>query len=501
MKLRRAIITNLIVSILLVGIFLPISVGNDKYINEIQNNSFYEELIINLSESNVNWQASDYIEKYSSYMSCGSLDNSIVENPDVEYEIVEYKGNLPSSFDWRDVDGVDWTTPVRDQAGCGSCAAFATNGAFESVVQIETGVNFGCDLSEAYLFFCGGRSCDGGWFIDSAVSFFQYNGVPDEACFPYVDVDTSCDQREENWPTRLVYATETGSISNSVSNIQNALLEYGPLATNMEVYSDFFGYRSGVYEYVSGEFEGHHAIIIVGYDDADQSWICKNSWGVGWGMQGWFKMKYNECTIGTYTFYFNEVYGNIQPYQASNPYPEDKADEVNIEIELNWDDCIDLDGDNVFYDIYLAEGYNVDENDLIADNHQTSSYFVEGLKKNTKYTWKIVAEDQGGAQSLGPEWIFTTRGMARPTISGPNQGNVNTDYDYTGTTIEHEGDQYYWWFDWGDGTNSDWLGPTQPGDTETEYTVTHSWSSQRDYNIRVKYKEDGKEVKSDNAKK
>jgi len=38
----------------------------------------------------------------------------------------------------------------------------------------------------------------------------------------------------------------------------------------MDVYSDFYSYRLGVYSYVTGTYEGGHAVLIVGYDDAGQ---------------------------------------------------------------------------------------------------------------------------------------------------------------------------------------------------------------------------------------
>lgn len=45
---------------------------------------------------------------------------------------------LPKNFDWRDVNGVNYVAPVRDQGGCGSCYVFASMGQIESRIRIAT---------------------------------------------------------------------------------------------------------------------------------------------------------------------------------------------------------------------------------------------------------------------------------------------------------------------------------------------------------------------------
>jgi len=66
--------------------------------------------------------------------------------------------------------------------------------------------------------------------------------------------------------------------------------------------------------------------------------------------------------------------------------------------------------------------------------------------------------------------------------SGPSSGQVGTEYTYSSSTADTDGDIIYYQFDWGDGTNSDWLGPYNSGDT---CEATYSWSQGGSYGIRV----------------
>jgi len=84
------------------------------------------------------------------------------------------------------------------------------------------------------------------------------------------------------------------SVTSSVDNIRNALYSYGPVVATMYVYNDFYSYRSGIYSYSTGSYLGAHAVLVVGYDDTNQAFIVKNSWGTGWGEAGFFQIAYTE---------------------------------------------------------------------------------------------------------------------------------------------------------------------------------------------------------------
>jgi hypothetical protein len=66
----------------------------------------------------------------------------------------------------------------------------------------------------------------------------------------------------------------------------------------MDVYTDFYSYSEGIYEHVWGDLEDSHAVIIIGWDDNDECWICKNSWDTDWGENGFFRIKWDNCDIG-----------------------------------------------------------------------------------------------------------------------------------------------------------------------------------------------------------
>jgi hypothetical protein len=47
-------------------------------------------------------------------------------------------------------------------------------------------------------------------------------------------------------------------------------------------------------------YRGLHATLIVGYDDTQNCWISKNSWGRSWGDNGFFRIAYGEVKIDDY---------------------------------------------------------------------------------------------------------------------------------------------------------------------------------------------------------
>ena len=89
----------------------------------------------------------------------------------------------------------------------------------------------------------------------------------------------------------------------------------------MYVYNDFYSYRSGVYSYAAGSYVGAHAVLVVGYDDLNQCFIVKNSWGSGWGEAGFFRIAYSEVN-GTSRFGYSAIVYEGSPGDGPIPLPE-----------------------------------------------------------------------------------------------------------------------------------------------------------------------------------
>ena len=223
----------------------------------------------------------------------------------------------PPSIDWRNKGG-DWTTSVKDQGSCGSCVSFATVGTLEARINIAcNNANLDRDLSEAQLFYCGcGNCCGSGWNFPPALNFCQNTGIALESSFPYTPGNQPC----KSGLTPYAKITSWTAIM-AVADRKNTLATKGPMVAGMAVFQDFFSYTSGVYRHVTGSLAGYHAIGVVGYDDAQQCWICKNSWGTGWGDSGFFKIGYGECSIDTsFAFYDMDVKCPVQPPDTCSRY-------------------------------------------------------------------------------------------------------------------------------------------------------------------------------------
>jgi C1A family cysteine protease len=230
--------------------------------------------------------------------------------------------DIPSAFNWMNDSGADWTTPARNQGGCGSCWAFGAMSALESRINIAWNTpDLDVDLSEQYILSClpGAGSCDGGnsfaayrLIIYNGPTGNNCNGIITENCLPYEGDDTiPCSDKSPDWRSHLLPVAACGCwnphFPDDIDAIKSQIVHEGPVVTYFEATGDFMQWGSthhsptDYYPYVptSGS---NHAVAIVGYKDDPLIgnggyWIVKNSWGTGWGYNGFFNIEYGSLNI------------------------------------------------------------------------------------------------------------------------------------------------------------------------------------------------------------
>ena len=240
-------------------------------------------------------------------------DQALASNPPVAAAPPGPPAFAPA-VDWRNRNG-NHVTPVKDQKACGSCVSFCCSALVESMASIELGQLL--DLSEADSHFNSshGPSCFG-WNADACLEQIKQRGIVSEAALPYMNAFDNPPQPDPAEPTlwkphtvatpnraaTQVSITNHGLIS-GIAARKDYLSAHGPCAASFDVYEDFYSYGTGVYEHETGDYVGGHCVEVIGYSEAEQCWIAKNSWGSSWGgMSGFFKIAYGECNFDTYAF-------------------------------------------------------------------------------------------------------------------------------------------------------------------------------------------------------
>jgi len=241
---------------------------------------------------------------------------------------------LPRAFNWANVSGVSFVTPVRNQhipTYCGSCWAFAAtnvladrwNVAYRNtgspppdlVLSTQNVLSCGNDLVS-----CG--TCRGG--DDASVFVYaQQHGIPHESCSNYMAKDTTCianaaiegDNRPhcyncdeeaqcfsiKEYHRLFVRENSIGKVEGPVAMkaeiLANGPISCGIMATNAMEHK----YSNGVFSEPPSEIDSriNHVVEVFGWgvDNHDNEyWHVKNSWGSEWGEDGYMRLVTSDNT-------------------------------------------------------------------------------------------------------------------------------------------------------------------------------------------------------------
>ena len=211
---------------------------------------------------------------------------------------------VPSAYNWCDTHR--GCPPVRDQGRCGSCWAFATVGPLEAWIKYTEGAGT-IDLAEQYLLSCNTHDwgCDGGWWAHD----YHWNRRPPgesqagavlESAFRYQASEIPCSGPYPH-PYKITSWDYVGDGDRvpSVDAIKQAIYTHGPVAAAVCMGDHFRDYTGGVFQtHETCNLVVNHAVVLVGWDDSEQAWILRNSWGPDWGESGYMRVRYGISNVG-----------------------------------------------------------------------------------------------------------------------------------------------------------------------------------------------------------
>lgn len=217
-----------------------------------------------------------------------------------------WAAELPASVDLR-----EHCSPVEDQGKIGSCTAQAVVGLleyFERRTQAEY-----LDASRRFLYKVTRKlyrlEGDTGAEVRGTMKALRIFGVCPEQYWPYevgqydLEPPAFCYAFALSYQAVKYYRVWDGDPQKLLGQLKASLASGLPFAFGFSVYSSIWD--AAVQE--SGDIpvpqpgdslDGGHAVMAVGYDDARQRLLIRNSWGTSWGQKGYGTLPYEYVAKG-----------------------------------------------------------------------------------------------------------------------------------------------------------------------------------------------------------
>jgi len=227
---------------------------------------------------------------------------------------------LPASMDLRPK-----CSPVMDQLQMGSCSGNATAGAVEFLelqelplpgAQPQEYVPGKFDPVSRLFIYWNERALEGTTGQDAGATTLrdacvavQSKGVPRESTWPYLQSNLlRCPTSQaygEAYHHKVPFFYELSDLT----ELKRCLANGFPHLFGIPVYSSFLSQQAamtGIIPMPGGRgdtIQGGHALLCVGYDDMNQWFIFRNSWGVSWGQAGYGFLPYAYMEMYADDFY------------------------------------------------------------------------------------------------------------------------------------------------------------------------------------------------------
>jgi cathepsin X len=236
--------------------------------------------------------------------------------------------SLPESYDIRNLGGRSFATDNRNQhipQYCGSCWAHAATSALSDRINIlregatpfvhlapQVIVHF-ATMASNYSGLNASHGCHGGDTY-GAYAYMATSGVPDESCQNYeaigdgtqctsINICRNCAPGKGCWAVEnppLWYVEEHGVVLGE-ANMRAEIWVRGPITATIAVPESLENYTGGVFRDKTGAKGLDHDVEITGWGetaDGEKYWHIRNSWGVYWGENGWFRLARGVDNLG-----------------------------------------------------------------------------------------------------------------------------------------------------------------------------------------------------------
>jgi len=192
-------------------------------------------------------------------------------------------------------------SPVEDQGSLGSCTANALVGALEYIEQKDKCVFV--DLSRLFVYYNerkleGTVNQDSGAQIRDGIKTLASQGICSEKNWPYMVSKFTNKPTTACYKEGLLHTITSYQRINNLNDMKTCLASGYPFVFGFTVYESFESQEvatTGILPMPSSSERvvGGHAVCCVGYDDSKKMVLVRNSWGVDWGLKGYFWMPYN----------------------------------------------------------------------------------------------------------------------------------------------------------------------------------------------------------------